>query len=594
MTESLANARIFPKLDLSKIDSCFVKETYRDGQKKCIEFAAKAFNEGKRIVILECPTGSGKSTIAMTLANMVKNSFYLTITRILQDQLVNDFDDIVELKGKTAYPCTFYERYGETIVKRKGMSQKDLEDKLMNRVDCSSGYCRSKSNQSIGNSIAKQMCESCFPKNPKSLSNKEITVNRGALLELPMSMEYCACPYYEQVYKSIESPKVVMNFSSFLYQTSLTKRFNDVRDLLIIDEAHNIESQILDFISFSISDQVLQTHGVFIPKLDTALDYSAWFREIDLFATLKEMIELAETRENSKEADEFERISKKLEIFMDHVNKENSDWVVEYNERTERNTTIRTVTLKPVLAVDFVEDLLFQYGRKIVMLSATILDVDVVADSLGINRDEIAAYRMKNRFSVSNRPIFITPVAKMTGGKAKMHEWMPKLIKGVENIISKYPDQKGIIHTHNNAILDAIINQINPKYFNRLLTQRDFPDKRELLKVHAQKKNSILVAPAMHEGIDLRDDLSRFQIICKVPYPNFYENEQLARRINIDPKYYTWLTALKIVQSYGRSIRSETDYADTYIIDEAIVKFLKDAKKILPSWFLEAVIHTSK
>jgi Rad3-related DNA helicase len=49
------------------------------------------------------------------------------------------------------------------------------------------------------------------------------------------------------------------------------------------------------------------------------------------------------------------------------------------------------------------------------------------------------------------------------------------------------------------------------------------------------------------------------------------------------------LTAVKLVQSVGRSVRSETDYADTYILDEAVHKFLKDAKRMLPGWFTEAI-----
>jgi hypothetical protein len=37
------------------------------------------------------------------------------------------------------------------------------------------------------------------------------------------------------------------------------------------------------------------------------------------------------------------------------------------------------------------------------------------------------------------------------------------------------------------------------------------------------------------------------------------------------------------------SVRSPDDYADTYILNEGIEKFLRDAKKMLPDWFLEAI-----
>jgi Rad3-related DNA helicase len=35
----------------------------------------------------------------------------------------------------------------------------------------------------------------------------------------------------------------------------------------------------------------------------------------------------------------------------------------------------------------------------------------------------------------------------------------------------------------------------------------------------------------------------------------------IKERMNLDQKWYGWLTALKMVQSIGRSVRSKTDWA---------------------------------
>jgi Rad3-related DNA helicase len=248
------------------------------------------------------------------------------------------------------------------------------------------------------------------------------------------------------------------------------------------------------------------------------------------------------------------------------------------------------VTLKPVYVHHFVSPLLFKYGNAVVLLSATFLDVNVLCRSLGIDKEHVAARRMKNRFPAKNRPIYLKTVAKMVGGKANMHNWAPAMTKAVNEISLKYPDKKGIIHTQNFAILDHLLEHCDKRVSRRFLTQRQYPNKQELMKMHVECDNTIIVAPAMHEGVDLHGDLSRFQIICKVPYPDRFSNKQLDRRADIDPKYYNWLTALRLVQSAGRSIRSETDYADTYIIDEAIYRFLDMAGNILPDWFKEAII----
>jgi hypothetical protein len=59
-------------------------------------------------------------------------------------------------------------------------------------------------------------------------------------------------------------------------------------------------------------------------------------------------------------------------------------------------------------------------------------------------------------------------------------------------------------------------------------------------------------------GLDLKDDLSRFQVITKVPYPSLGDrwiNEKRRR----NEQWYKWQTALKLVQGYGRSVRSLLD-----------------------------------
>ncbi|MGB8935256.1 MAG: helicase C-terminal domain-containing protein [Candidatus Nitrosopolaris sp.] len=71
------------------------------------------------------------------------------------------------------------------------------------------------------------------------------------------------------------------------------------------------------------------------------------------------------------------------------------------------------------------------------------------------------------------------------------------------------------------------------------------------------------------------------------------ENENELIRINekrtINGKWYIWQTALKLVQGYGRSIRSKEDWAKTYVLDSAFGLFLEKNKNILPDWFTQAI-----
>lgn len=566
--------------NLGAIKHHFPKDNFREGQLEAIEFALNAFNSGKKIVILECPTGSGKSAIGMTVANMVNRSYYLTITKILQDQLMDDFGDkITELKGRNAYPCTFFARHGQKLVDKKLWSQSELDRMVVENADCGNGFCRTKWNQH-----GKFKCDKCFLKT--GINGKM----KGDLDTLPVGMSYSACPYYEQVFKAINSSKVVMNFSSFLFQTQMTKRFEDPRDLMIIDECHNVEPQLLDFVSFSITDQHLKSHGVSIPMLNSPLEYRKWMKDNKVAEILFNAIKEARENNNPRTEDDLTRVLKKYQMFVENIDAEGAEWVCEFESRNSKSgNNHNKVTLKPVLVKQFVHGLLFKYAPKILMMSATVLDVNVMCRSLGIDREHVAAYRVKNRFPKENRPIFIKPVAKMTGGASRMGEWAPLLINEVNKLVNKHKGQKGIIHTHNFAIMDQLLNKCTRDVKSRFLNQRDFKDKSEMLQAHANSADTVIVAPAMHEGINLIDDLSRFQIICKVPYPNCFDDKQLARRVEIDRAYYTWLTALKLVQSYGRSIRSPTDHAVTYILDESINRFMKDSNSMLPDWFKEAI-----
>lgn len=560
--------------------------SYREGQKGAIEFALKAFNEGKHIVIIEGPTGSGKSAIGMTLADMVDNAYYLTATKILQDQLVKEFgDEVVELKGRNSYPCTFYTRFGPEMVKRGIWKQSQLDGYLEKSPGCSEGFCKTKAGKAQGGTKFK--CLKCFtPSGPNGNGRPS-----GDLELLPLGMKYSACPYYEQVYKAVNSEKVTMNFSSFLFQTQMTKRFDEPRELMVIDECHNIEPQLLDFVSLTISDAHLSQYGIYLPELNSPLEYAVWFEDTKVGEHIYKVIEQARENDQFWLEDELSRTLKKYKMFLDHVQNTDAEWVHEYEE-TQAGS--RKVTLKPVFVHGMAHQLLFRYAKKIVMMSATVLDVDVMCRSLGIKREHVAAVRLKNRFPVENRPIYLKTVAKMTGGKQNMGAWGPELVKGVDEIVDQYAGQKGIIHTHNFAIQELLKARCAKWVKCRFLMQQDFRDKSEMLKEHAARKDSVIIAPAMHEGIDLHGDLSRFQIICKVPYPNCFDNEQLARRVEVDRKYYIWLTALKLVQSYGRSVRSDTDHADTYILDESIIKFMRDAHKMLPVWFTEAVKDITK
>ena len=57
----------------------------------------------------------------------------------------------------------------------------------------------------------------------------------------------------------------------------------------------------------------------------------------------------------------------------------------------------------------------------------------------------------------------------------------------------------------------------------------------------------------------------------------------------INKQWYNWQTGLRLVQGYGRSVRSKEDCAVTYVLDSGFGNVFKKNKNILPDWFTEAI-----
>ena len=89
----------------------------------------------------------------------------------------------------------------------------------------------------------------------------------------------------------------------------------------------------------------------------------------------------------------------------------------------------------------------------------------------------------------------------------------------------------------------------------------------------------------MAEGVDLKGELSKFQILCKIPFP-FLGDKVVKKKMSKWDWWYNTQTIRTIIQSVGRSIRSETDTAVTYILDSDWNR-IKSKKDMFPDNFYE-------
>ncbi len=164
------------------------------------------------------------------------------------------------------------------------------------------------------------------------------------------------------------------------------------------------------------------------------------------------------------------------------------------------------------------------------------------------------------------------------------------MVPTLKNIMNRHKSQKGIIHTVNYELCGWVQNALQD---NRLLLHES-SNRQEVLNSHyATERPTVLCSPSMINGVDLKEDFSRFQVILKMPYPNL-KSEKVKKRMETYSNWYGWKTICDLIQSYGRSIRSETDKADTYILDSCLSDILRYSSNMIPPYMKEAIITVGK
>jgi len=278
--------------------------------------------------------------------------------------------------------------------------------------------------------------------------------------------------------------------------------------------------------------------------------------------------------------DELTNLTKRMERYISNRERDKPmEYVFEYTD----NGAVQRVEFRPVMIGDFAERMLFPYGERVLMMSATILDKRLFCDSVGISESQVAYIEQPSNFPPEHRPIIKRYVGLMS--YKKIDNTLPDLVKEIERILAKYPDRKGIIQTHSEKIAQYIqANIFNP----RLTFNKDFSTPLDMLEEHGRKHGSFIVASGLREGLDLRGELSKVQILCKVPYPSLGD-KRVKRRMELDEEWYGYQTSLLFVQALGRSVRSKREKAVTFILDSGFGYFYKRYKKYIPKYVKEAI-----
>jgi Rad3-related DNA helicase len=509
-------------ISISELIANFPFGRIRPKQLNVLQQIGEAINSGYKFLVLEAPTGFGKSPVAVALGRTLGTSYICSATKELQTQYRDGQQGWLHLINITR---------PEAIEKRS---------------------------------------------------------------------EFMPCPYYDQLNKGMLASHSIFNYANFLI--FINANMIKPRKLLVLDEGHQIENQLVEKIGFSISKRSLQKYLATNLLEYTNYSYNddiqtTWLKLLDrICSELKEAIPNIGTNEAKLDAKQY---LNRLEDAIAAIRIDPKNWIVseivhENNEidvvtpHSTRSKRVLKVAFKPLNIAPYCETL-FGQGDTTLIMSATILDFDTFCKNVGLDRNMVKFIEVGSDFPVANRPVYKLNTAYLNYNSLQIESIQCRLVNAIDKIMGRHADDKGIIHTTSYAQVRFIERFLSTKNRIRLISTDSEVPREEIIAKHwlESNKRSVLISPSLHTGLDLKDSQSRFQIIVKIPYPSRADRWIEAKRKQDGGRWYNWQTALKLVQACGRSIRSVDDWAKTYVLDSAFDRLIGENK--LPGWFRESI-----
>jgi Rad3-related DNA helicase len=313
-------------------------------------------------------------------------------------------------------------------------------------------------------------------------------------------------------------------------------------------------------------------------KVATEVGFDKWLQsQITKFTKM-----LAQYRNVPKEFAKLNREVRSLTLLQSAIRNDIQNYVLtmeeEYNPKLGHDVklTVAPILVPPNIVVKLLGD------RRIILLSGTVFSEDIKEL---VGHKETAYYDLPSPIPVANRPIYYRPIDGRMNKDTSVGEVVSLILKDLKD----YPNLNTIIHTTygKQAQIADMLKQVYP----RVLTNST-DSKSEVLE-DFKTNGGIFVAAGCSEGLDLKDDITRLNIIPKLDMPNLGDPIVLKRKALDRGESWFAQQGLKLtIQRYGRSTRHEQDYSTTIIHDPMLPTLIRGEQRNgghIPKYFLEAI-----
>jgi len=208
----------------------------RDIQKQVLGPMMEAVNEGYRNIVVECPTGSGKSALAKTIAQAFGvPSYIVTHLKGLQAQYLKEMPYMKSVMGRGNYDCLLDVEPGCDDVKVAEEALARATDKSPETCTAALAPCK----------YAKGFkCTKMIPKN--EMGQFDYTADSNSM-----------CSYYGALTKAQNAMYFVGN-TAYMMAMNKSGKVLPQRPFMIVDEAHQLANNMMSFHSLTVSQRMLE------------------------------------------------------------------------------------------------------------------------------------------------------------------------------------------------------------------------------------------------------------------------------------------------------------------------------------------------
>ena len=211
---------------------------------------------------------------------------------------------------------------------------------------------------------------------------------------------------------------------------------------------------------------------------------------------------------------------------------------------------------------------------------------------IGASTVTYATIRVPMTFPVSNRKVYVTPVADMSA--KKKDDSYPRMSSALRTMILKHADERILIHTVSydltQYLTKDLIARLGPHH-KRVMTYKGAQERDRVIERYRKQEGAVLLAPSLDRGVDFKGDDCRVVAVAKVPFP-YLGDKQVSARLHSPggSLWYSVQTVRSLVQMTGRGVRSAEDFCTSYILDTQFVSNVwKRSKALLPQWWVDAL-----